>query len=101
MADAWASGDSATLNTLLLDKTLKLENVGGNMSMVVKVNPKTGKVVSQEHPPTSNLSDLIPYFFGRGASATKKGQDQREAWLNATGGGGGKPTTKGSSGIQW
>lgn len=95
MADAWGSGDSATLNTLLIDKTLKLENVGKKMSRIVKIDPKTGSVVSQEHPPTSNLSDLIPYFFGRGATAIKKGKEQREAWLKATGRGGNKPKSKG------
>ena len=89
MADAWSSGDSAALDALLKNKRYKVENNGKGKSRVIQINkdPYSGKPVPVEvYPYTSNLSDLIPYFFGTGASAIAKGEKQRQLWLNSEGG---------------
>jgi hypothetical protein len=89
MADAWASGDSAALDALLKNKRYKVENNGKGKSRVTQTNtdPYSGKPVTVEvYPYTSNLSDLIPFFFGTGASAIAKGEKQRQLWLNSEGG---------------
>jgi hypothetical protein len=89
MADAWASGDSAALDALLKNKRYKVENNGKGKSRVTQTNtdPITGRSVTVEvYPYTSNLSDLIPFFFGTGASAIAKGEKQRQLWLQNEGG---------------
>ena len=89
MADAWSSGDSAALDALLKNKRYKVENNGKGKSRVIQINkdPYSGKPVPVEvYPYTSNLSDLIPYFFGTGASAIAKGEKQRQLWLQNEGG---------------
>jgi hypothetical protein len=93
MADAWASGDRAALNSLLKNKRYSFEyrktEDGKTESRLIQINtdPITGKPVPVEvYPYTSNLSDLIPYFFGTGASAIAKGEKQRQLWLQNEGG---------------
>jgi hypothetical protein len=102
MADAWASGDSAALDALLKNKRYKVQNKDGK-SRVIQTNtdPITGRSVTVEvYPYTSNLSDLIPFFFGTGASAIAKGEKQRNLWLQNEGGNAGSkpaanaPTSK-------
>jgi hypothetical protein len=93
MADAWASGDRATLNSLLKNKRYSFEyrktEDGKTESRLIQKNKNeiTGAPEPVEvYPYTSNLSDLIPYFFGTGASAIAKGEKQRQLWLQNEGG---------------
>ena len=93
MADAWASGDRATLNSLLKNKRYSFEyrktEDGKTESRLIQKNKNeiTGATETVEvYPYTSNLSDLIPYFFGTGASAIAKGEKQRQLWLQNEGG---------------
>jgi hypothetical protein len=93
MAYAWASGDRATLNSLLKNKRYSFEyrktEDGKTESRLIQKNKNeiTGAPEPVEvYPYTSNLSDLIPYFFGTGASAIAKGEKQRQLWLQNEGG---------------
>ena len=93
MADAWASGDRAALNSLLKNKRYSFEyrktEDGKTESRLIQKNKNeiTGAPEPVEvYPYTSNLSDLIPYFFGTGASAIAKGEKQRQLWLQNEGG---------------
>jgi hypothetical protein len=88
MADAWKNGDSAALDALLKNKRYKVENNGKGKSRIVQTNTDDfGRTSTVEvYPYTSNLSDLIPYFFGTGATAIAKGEKQRKLWLQNEGG---------------
>jgi hypothetical protein len=109
MADAWASGDRATLNSLLKNKRYSFEYRktadGKTESRLIQKNKNeiTGATETvQVHPYTSDLSDLIPFFFGTGASAIAKGEKQRQLWLQNEGGNAGSsPAAKPKSGVNW
>jgi hypothetical protein len=103
MADAWQSGDDAALESLLKNKNYKVEYQKGKGARIVQnVKDDKGKETSKQiYPYTNNLFELTPFFFGTGPTAAKNAERQRALWLQSTGGGGGKPTTKGSSGIDW
>lgn len=109
MADAWASGDRAALSALLKNKRYSFQyrkkEDGTTESRLVQKNKNeiTGaEEIVQVHPYTSDLSDLIPYFFGTGPTAIAKGKKQRDLWLQNEGGNAGnKPAAKPKSGVNW
>lgn len=88
MADAWKRGDSAALDALLKNRRYKVQNKDGKSRVVqTNINEITGAEDTVEvYPYTSNLSDLIPFFFGTGAAAIAKGEKQRALWLKNEGG---------------
>lgn len=77
MADAWKNGDINVLSSFLSNKTNKIQRVPGSG---FEITDQYGRTL---FGPTKSLEELIPYFY----SNPNTGFKQREAWLQATGGG--------------
>jgi hypothetical protein len=77
MADAWKNGNINVLSSFLSNKTNKIQRVAGSGFEI------TDQYGSTLFGPTKSLEELIPYFY----SNPNTGFKQREAWLQATGGG--------------
>ena len=97
LADAWKLGDVSTLNSYLKAKSSYKVTQGKKGSGYAYVLNKVSKdefgdetltpVIS-----TNSLEDMIPYYYGTGASAKKEGERQMNLWRAAnSGGGGSKP----------
>jgi hypothetical protein len=77
MADAWKNGNINVLSSFLSNKTNKIQRVAGSGFEI------TDQYGSTLFGPSKSLEELIPYFY----SNPNTGFKQREAWLQATGGG--------------
>lgn len=94
LADAWKLGDVSTLNSYLKAKSSYKVTQGKRGSGAAYILNKVSKdefgdetltpVIS-----TNSLEDMIPYYFGTGASAKKEGERQMNLWRAANSGGGG------------
>lgn len=94
LADAWKLGDVSTLNSYLKAKSSYKVTQGKKGSGAAYILNKVSKdefgdetltpVIS-----TNSLEDMIPYYFGTGASAKKEGERQMNLWRAANSGGGG------------
>ena len=97
LADAWKLGDVSALNSYLKAKSSYRVTQGKKGSGAAYILNKVSKdefgdetltpVIS-----TNSLEDMIPYYYGTGASAKKEGERQMNLWRAAnSGGGGSKP----------
>lgn len=97
LADAWKLGDVSALNSYLKAKSSYKVTQGKKGSGTAYILNKVSKdefgdetltpVIS-----TNSLEDMIPYYFGTGASARKEGERQMNLWRAAnSGGSGSKP----------
>lgn len=97
LADAWKLGDVSTLNSYLKAKSSYKVTQGKKGSGSAYVLNKVSKDEFGEETltpviSTNSLEDMIPYYYGTGASAKKEGERQMNLWRAAnSGGGGSKP----------
>ena len=101
LANAWIDGNLDELNANLKNQTKYVITSGKGKYIL---NQRSTDVVGRETLSpvieTTQLSDLIPYYFGTGANARKEGERQRDAWRRdnyGTGGGNNQNEGKGDS----
>jgi hypothetical protein len=97
LADAWKLGDVSALNSYLKAKSSYKLTQGkkgsGSAYILNKVSKdEFGDETLTPVISTNSLEDMIPYYYGTGASAKKEGERQMNLWRAAnSGGGGSKP----------
>lgn len=94
LADAWKMGDITTLNSYLKAKTSYKVTQGKKGSGTAYVLNKVSKDEFGDETTTpvistNSLEDLIPYYFGTGASAKKEGERQMNLYRQANASSGG------------
>lgn len=98
LANAWIDRNLDELNANLKNQTRYVVTAKGGKYILNKKDTNImGRETLSPVIETKDLSDLIPYYFGTGASARKEGERQRDEWRRDNyGTGGGKNQNAGA-----